>query len=313
MKKHNIIAILFSIIFILGISADSYADTATDLAGRVLAVKKNVFRVRDNSRENAEPKMQLLMKDSVETDKKSRTKLFFTDDSILNVGELSKVEIEEYIYSPEKNKSKSIYKLTEGYLKVVVGRSDLEIHTPTAVASARGTKFIVAVDMKCSTEPSSSKKGMCEKFTRIIVLEGKVKTWNIMQGVSGSVMVNSGQMSKVSSQKPPEAAKPMELNITEQFTENTVVLSDNTTSQDNLPALLTEDTGASGEGDTGESDTGSSTEGGTTSSGDSTPVVEATEPPSSPPPPPPPPVEPPIVITPPASEFTPVTININFP
>lgn len=290
MKKHNITVILFSVIFILGISADSYSDTSTDIAGRVLAVKKNVFRVRDNTRENAEPKMQLLMKDTVETDRKSRTKLFFTDDSILNVGELSKVEIAEYIYSPEKNKSKSIYKLTEGYLKVVVGRTDLEIHTPTAVASARGTKFIVAVDMKCSTEPSSLEKGMCEKFTRIIVLEGKVKTWNIMQGVGGSVMVNSGQMTKVSSQKPPEVAKPMELNIVEQFTENTVVLSDNTTSQDNLPALLAGDTGASGEGDTG---------GG------------GTEPePYEPPPPPPPP---PIILTPLPAEFTPVTININFP
>ena len=69
MKKHNITAILFSIIFILSMSSDSYADTAADLAGRVLAVKKNVFRVRDQSRENAAPKMQLLMKDSVETDK----------------------------------------------------------------------------------------------------------------------------------------------------------------------------------------------------------------------------------------------------
>jgi hypothetical protein len=296
MKKLRVTAFLFTVIFILGISADSYADAAADLAGRVLAVKKNVFRVRDNSRENAAPKMQLLMKDSVETDKKSRTKLFFTDDSILNVGELSKVEIEEYIYSPEKNKSKSIYKLTEGYLKVVVGRSDLEIHTPTAVASARGTKFIVAVDTKCSTEPASLEKGMCEKFTRIIVLEGKVETWNIMQGVGGSVMVNSGQMSKVSSQKPPEAAKPMKLNITEQFTENTVVLSDNTTSQDNLPALLAGDTGVSGEGDASSST-----------------VAESAASSSSPEPPPAPAIAPPVVITPPASEFTPVTININFP
>ncbi len=294
MKKQRITASLFSVIFILGISADSYADTATDIAGRVLAVKKNVFRVRDNSRENAAPKMQLLMKDAVETDKKSRTKLFFTDDSILNMGELSKVKIEEYIYSPEKNKSKSIYKLTEGYLKVVVGRTDLEIHTPTAVASARGTKFIVAVDMKCSTEPSSLEKGMCETFTRIIVLEGKVKTWNIMQGVSGSVMVNSGQMTKVSSQKPPEVAKPMELNITEQFTENTVVLSDNTTSQDNLPALLAGDTGASGEGDLDEGGTDPESE----------PTTETL---------PIPVIQPPVVITPPPAEFTPVTININFP
>jgi len=280
MKKLRVKAILFSIIFILGISADSYSDTATDFAGRVLAVKKSVFRVRDNNRKDAAPKMQLLMKDTVETDKKSRTKLFFTDDSILNVGELSKVEIAEYIYSSEKNKSKSIYKLTEGYLKVVVGRSDLEIHTPTAVASARGTKFIVAVDMKCSTEPSSLEKGMCETFTRIIVLEGKVETWNIMQGVGGSVTVNSGQMSTISSQKPPEAAKPIELNIVEQFTESTVVLSDNMTTHDSLPALLAGNTGALGDTD------------------DSLPT---------------PPFVPPLEIVPQDKELIPVTININFP
>ena len=68
---------------------------------------------------------------------------FFNDDSILNLSELSRVEVEEYMYNAEKNRTKSIYKLVEGSLRVVVGRSDLEVHTSTAVAASRGTKFVI--------------------------------------------------------------------------------------------------------------------------------------------------------------------------
>jgi hypothetical protein len=122
------------------LQSNSYAS---DPAGKVLAVKKEVIRIRDNNTENAKPLMELQMKDAVETKANSRTKLFFSDDSILNVSELSRVEVEEYIYSNESDRSKSIYNLIDGSLKVVVGRSDLEVHTSTAVAAARGTKFIM--------------------------------------------------------------------------------------------------------------------------------------------------------------------------
>ena len=43
---------------------------------------------------------EVLFKDVIQTDKESRTKAFFQDDSVLTVGENSRVEITEYIYDP---------------------------------------------------------------------------------------------------------------------------------------------------------------------------------------------------------------------
>jgi hypothetical protein len=138
--RKNIFVIFFCLFVLIIFSVVSYAANE---AGQVLTVKKKVYMVRDNQKQDAEPRMALFQKDAVETDRKSRTKLFFNDDSILNLGELSRVEIQEYLHSDQKKRSKSIYRLIDGSLKVVVGRSDLEIHTPTAVAAARGTKFII--------------------------------------------------------------------------------------------------------------------------------------------------------------------------
>ena len=190
--------------------AKSYPATE---AGQVLTVSGSVYLIRDARMNNAEPQMRILLKDAVETGKRSRTKLFFMDDSILNLGELSRMEVEEYLYSPEKKRSKSIYRLLNGLLKIVVGRSDLEIHTPTAVAAARGTKFIVWVE--------GSGEDM---FTGIITLESEVVVKNIIEGIAGEVILKSGQMSRVYMQKPPEAVQPADIEIMRQFNGRTMVL-----------------------------------------------------------------------------------------
>lgn len=203
------------------ITANSYAVTE---AGRVLTVKKKVYLIREEQRNTAEPQMEVLLKDAVETDKKSRTKLFFMDDSILNLGELSRVEIEEYLYSPEKKRSKSIYRLIDGSLKVVVGRSELEIHTPTAVAAARGTKFIIWLE------------GTGEAlFTGITVLEGEVTVRNILEGIKGMVTIRRGQMSRIPSHKPPEGVKPGDPEVTSQFNDKTMVMGDIDEDKSELP------------------------------------------------------------------------------
>ncbi|GBD95913.1 MAG TPA: hypothetical protein ENG83_00900 [Nitrospirae bacterium] len=209
MKKHGfIILICLSLIFI--IATKSYPDTE---AGEILTVKGNVYLIRDARKDNAEPRMRILLKDTVETDRKSRTKLFFIDDSILNLGELSRIEIEEYLYSPEKKRSKSIYRLLNGLLKIVVGNSDLEIHTPTAVAAARGTKFIIWVE-------GSGK----EMFTGIITMESEVVVKNIIESIAGEVTLKSGQMSRVYMGKPPEAVQPADIEIIRQLDGQTMVL-----------------------------------------------------------------------------------------
>ncbi len=179
MRKSRQIFLLSGLALIFLFASTSYS---ADPAGEVLAVKKDVFRIRGESRDIAEAKMDLLLKDAVETAKQARTKLFFNDDSILNLGELSKVKVEEYIYSPEKQRSKSIYRLIDGSIKVVVGRSDLEVHTASTVASARGTAFLMkkrkVTDDECEIIPEKEavniKHRKCIE-TCVYVLESKVE------------------------------------------------------------------------------------------------------------------------------------------
>ncbi len=94
----------------------------------------------------------VLFKDVIQTQHESRTKALFQDDSMLTVGENSRVEIDEYIYNPEKNVRQAVVKLMQGQVRALVSKvfkangSRFEIHTPSAVAAARGTYFTVWVE-----------------------------------------------------------------------------------------------------------------------------------------------------------------------
>jgi len=191
MKKKEVLSILISLTVIFAFAA---ASLGSDDAGQILAVKKDVYRIRGNSQDAAKPKMGIAMKDSVATDKDSRTKLFFNDDSILNLGELSKVEVKEYLYSPEKQRSKSIYNLIDGSLKVIVGRSDLEVHTASAVAAARGTKFIMFKESDIKKADGNKDR------TCLMTLEGTVEFRLKPEAITAStkrdkIMVKEGMMS----------------------------------------------------------------------------------------------------------------------
>ena len=95
---------------------------------------------------------EVLFKDVIQTQYESRTRALFQDDSMLTVGENSRVEIDEYIYNPEKNVRQAIVKLMQGQVRALVSKvfkangSRFEIHTPSAVAAARGTYFTVWVE-----------------------------------------------------------------------------------------------------------------------------------------------------------------------
>src|SRR5437867_1289683 len=96
---------------------------------------------------------EVLFKDVIQTRHESRTKAFFDDDSILSVGEKSRVEITEHIYDPDRNLRRMVVKLAQGRLRALVAKvfngpgSAFEIHTPTAIVAARGTYFVVWVEL----------------------------------------------------------------------------------------------------------------------------------------------------------------------
>jgi hypothetical protein len=190
--------------FSLFVPSLSYADKKV---GSILKVKKTVYRIRNKDRTPAKPGMPLVMKDAVETAKHARAKLSFRDNSIIILGELSTMEVKEYLFSALKKKSTSVYRLINGSLKVIVGRSDLKIHTLSALVAARGTEFMVWI----GTE-------MGKMYTGVIMIEGKTTVESSIEGVEGKVTVHEGQMTRVFLNEPPERPRPTDIKMMDDLT-----------------------------------------------------------------------------------------------
>jgi hypothetical protein len=234
MKKKKVLSVFMSFVIVFMFAAMSLAS---DNAGQVLAVKNDVYRIRGGDQDNAKPKMDIAMKDAVATDKDSRTKLFFNDDSILNLGELSRIEVEEYLYSPEKQRSKSIYRLIDGSIKVIVGRSDLEVHTTSVIAAARGTKFIM---FKESDIKAAGGKKKTDR-TCLMTLEGKVEFRLKPEAITDKtkrdkIMVSEGMMSCVEVNDLSEATE-ISSRVKKQKAEEFPVMASDIPAKGALPAF----------------------------------------------------------------------------
>ena len=191
--------IVLQICLFLAAPSFSYAEQKV---GSILKVRNEVFRIRNTNRVPAMARMPLALKDAVETAQHARAKLSFSDNSIIILGELSKMEVKEYLLNTLKKKSNSVYRLIDGSLKVVVGRSDLKIHTLSALVAARGTEFMVWI----GTE-------MGKTYTGVIMIEGNTTVESSIEGVEGKVSVQQGQMTRVFLNEPPETPRPADLKI----------------------------------------------------------------------------------------------------
>ncbi len=189
----------FFLIMIQLVSNYSYADSPV---GQVAAMKNAVHVIRNDNKTPAKPLMPLTMKDVITTGINSRAKLTFSDRSMLNLGELSVLEVKEYHYNALRKRSKSIYELVKGTLKTVVGRSDLKIHTPTAICAARGTEFIIWIEKDGGTT-----------LTGIIMIEGETTIRNINNHIKEAVTVRAGEMTRVYADRPPEKVVPADIKI----------------------------------------------------------------------------------------------------
>jgi len=140
-------------------------------------------------------------KDVIETQADSRAKALFEDDSILTVGESSRVEVNEYIYDPANNQRSTILRLFQGKARALVGRlfaglgSRFEVHTPGAVVAARGTYFVVWLEEKASQKMGMNEIGIVRpvSFQGVEVAELQAEGTGVANiGNSGNVAFTSG-------------------------------------------------------------------------------------------------------------------------
>jgi len=95
---------------------------------------------------------EIVPHDSIHTEAKARSKILFQDDTLLTIGEKSKVEIGEHIYDSSTDTRSVTLTLKEGKVRALVSRifgrkgPKFIVRTPTALAASQGTYFAVWTD-----------------------------------------------------------------------------------------------------------------------------------------------------------------------
>ncbi len=172
------------------------ASPAVEDIGAIVALRGTAVIHRGAGSIEAKLKDGIQLMDTVATAEKTRTKMLFIDDSVLTLGENSKVVIKEFVYN--KDKGRSIFNLIDGKMRTVVGAAGFEVHTPTVVAAARGT--VIDFDTGRMNR---------DYFTTITCLEGEVDIRSIDPAISGKVTLTPGMTITVMTNQPLPSPKPV--------------------------------------------------------------------------------------------------------
>ncbi len=170
--------------------------SAKDDVGSVIALRGHAIINRENKDSEAKVKDGILLTDRVSTLEASRAKMLFRDDSVLTLGEKSKVVIKEFLYGKDRT-GKTIINLVDGKMKSVVGKAQFEVHTPTSVAAARGT--VIYFDEHIL-------KG--KQCTTIYTAEGTVIARSSSEKIKGSITLTKDLMATICMGEPlPKPSK----------------------------------------------------------------------------------------------------------
>ncbi len=188
--------VLYSVAALVFMAVLAPQARAAEKAGDVVYVRGNALVERQAKKMKAVLKAPLQETDNVLTQRRARMKILFRDDSILTLGQNSKLLIKQYLYNPKSKRTESIYELADGRLKAVVGGPGFKVTTPTAFAAARGTVFVIWFDSATNT-------------TGLAVIEGSVEFGNVNPNIPGTQTIIAGQMSTLSGNNPPAPGGPI--------------------------------------------------------------------------------------------------------
>ena len=117
--------------------------------GKIISYDGDVIVARKNKHFDARVGFKILKKDTIKTKKHSKVKIFFRDATIITIGQNSKLNIAEYLYSENSPKlSKTNFKFLKGAFSLITGKigkiakKRFKLQTKTATIGIRGTIII---------------------------------------------------------------------------------------------------------------------------------------------------------------------------
>jgi hypothetical protein len=162
--------------------------------GKVTALEGSATVQRDGSSAPQPIRAQspVYQQDVLRTEAASKLQVTFVDNSVVNLGEKSMLEITRFVYTPQKQMQTSILTIPVGVFRAIVKKllphSTFEVTTPTAIAAIRGT------DVMAEVRPDTA---------AFVVLEGMVALFSARTVFRGIVTLSDGMGSTVSSDLPP--------------------------------------------------------------------------------------------------------------
>ena len=139
------------------------ARAAANAIGKVSKVKGTASLLRDGTQSILTGGEEMVAGDIVTTLAESRLRIALADGSQLNLGELTRVTVAQFDFSPETMSREAAFDLQSGLLQAITAKaaagSSFVIRTSNTVAATRATEWIV-----------EAKKAE----TSVFVLEGKV-------------------------------------------------------------------------------------------------------------------------------------------
>ncbi len=130
--------------------------------------------------------------DTVTTDSTGHLRILFIDNSVINIGPGSTINMERYESSPSRRQV--LLSMLKGKARFLISKvsnilNAYDIKTVTAIIGIRGTEFIIDI-------PG-------EDSTKLYVLDGSVNLGNAQQPTATTILVNAGMMSIVIAGEPP--------------------------------------------------------------------------------------------------------------
>jgi hypothetical protein len=172
-------------------------------AGSVTSLTGDVHVERGGTTVPATPGMALDVGDRVVTAANSRVTITLTDNSKLELDESTSLVIDRQAVTANSRNTK--LSLFSGLVRSFVSYTssptpNFEVHTPNAVASARGTQYdtsTVTQPPGTMSEEDRKKYKDCRRFTQVSVYEGTVEVLNTTNPGAGSVQVPAGHKTMV--------------------------------------------------------------------------------------------------------------------
>lgn len=167
---------------------------AASAAGKVVRLKGTVSLNRNGEHKVLALNDEVMAGDVVTTLAESRLRIELTDGSIINLGELTRVTISEFAFSPETLSRQAAFDLQSGLMQAITAKagsgSSFVIRTNNAVAATRSTEWIV-----------EAKKAE----TTVLVQEGKVDVQEAALGFRSlpsleqdkAILLSAGQVTTI--------------------------------------------------------------------------------------------------------------------